>query len=245
MKMIQLVGSRNKADFALYFSHVLTNLENRVLLVDATADQIYRHGYTRLGKNEHVFDFQGIDIMGGASNWLQVEEHLREINETTTNYDVVIIDMDSIEAITAEWPHFDDRFYVGDEERLNQVRDVELLHRLFDETESTEIKRITFEGRYKLEGSYFDTLMSNRAKWVSIPYSIELDEMEGPLRTQMQHEQSIPFKKLTKQYRETLTEMVSALFEVHVEEVQSAVKTSFFRFGRKKKEATQFADSNI
>lgn len=245
MKLIQFIGSRNKADFAIYFSHVLTSLEKRVLLVDATADQIYRNGYARLGKNEQVFDFQGIDLLCGAANWLQVEESLRKVNETTTNYDVIIVDMDSIDAIIQEWPTFDDRFYVGDEERLNQVRDIDLLHRLFDETDNRELKRVSFEGRYRLDGSYFDNLMNNRVSWNSINYSIELDDFEASLRTKMQHEQTIPFTKLSKQYREVLHEIVSGLFEIHIHEVQGATKPSFFRFAKKKKEKALLLNNNI
>lgn len=236
MKLIQFIGSRNKADFALYFSHVLRSLGKRVLLVDATTEQLYRHGYARLGKNDQVFDFQGIDLLCGAANWLQVEESLREINETTTKYDVIIVDMDSIEAITQEWPTFDDRFYIGDEERLNQVRDVELLHRLFDETDNRELKRVSFEGRYRLDSSYFDNLMNNRVRWESINYSIELDDFEASLRTKMQHEQTIPFTKISKQYREVLSGIVSGLFEIHIQEVQGATKPSFFNFVKKRKE---------
>ena len=246
MKTILLIGSRNKADFVLYLSHVISNLDKKVLIVDSTYDQIYRHGYTHLSKEEHLFDFQDIDILCGAKNWLQVEESLRTNNETTTNYDVVLVDMDSVEAVTREWPTFDNRFYIGDEERLNQVRDVELLHRLFDETENREMTRVQFEGRYKLDNSYFDNLMNNRTKWVSLSYSIEQDDFEAALRTQMQHELAIPFKKLSKQYREVLTDLVSGLFEMHIHDIQNAVKPSFFRFSSKrKKEHPQLADSNI
>jgi hypothetical protein len=245
MKTILLIGSRNKADFALLTSHVIKNLEKKVLIVDATADQIYRYGYTSLSKKEYLYDFQGIDILCGAENWLQVEEKLRANNETTTNYDVVIVDMDSIQALTNEWPTFDERFYIGDEERLNQVRDVELLHRLFDETENTEMTRVMFEGRYRLDKSYFDNLMMNRAKWVSLIYSIEQDEFESDLRTLMQHELMIPFNKVSKQYREVLTDIVSGLFELHIEEINSAVKPRFFNFAalKKKKDQPQMVNS--
>jgi len=244
MRTIQLIGSRNKADFALYFSHVLTNLEKRVLLVDVTKNEVYRYGYTRLKKDEHVFDFQKIDILCGAKNWLQVEEYLRQVNETTTNYDVIIVDMDSEEAVISEWPIFDDRFYVGDEEHLNQVRDVDLLHRLFDETDNTEIKRIMFEGKYQLGNDYFNKLLNHRAVWCSLNYSIEEDR-EDILRIQMQHEMNIPFKKLNKHYKEVLVEIVSGLYEMHVLDIKEAVKPKFFGLSLKRRNKMPITESKI
>ncbi|TYS60694.1 hypothetical protein FZD47_21030 [Bacillus infantis] len=245
MKTILLIGTRSKADFSLYLSHMMTSMEKRVLLVDVTAQQQYRHGYTRLRKEEQLFDFQGIDILCGPKSWLQIEEQLRINQESTTNYDVVMVDIDTPEALGSEWPEFDHRFYIGDEDRLHQTLDVELLHRLFDETENTELSKITFEGKYELDSTYFNNLMNNRPRWVSVEYFIELDDLESSLRFKMQHETIIPFKKLSKPYKETLSELISSIFHVHKEEVKGAAKQSFFRFGSKRKqEIPQFADTN-
>ncbi len=214
----------------------MTNLGKRVLVVDATKQQLYRHGYTRLKKDEQLFDFQGIDILCGPVSWLQVEECLRINQESTTNYDVVMVDVDSLEAVAKEWPTFDQRFYIGDEDRMHQTLDVELLHRLFDETEETGITKVTFEGKYELDSTYFNNLMNNRPRWVSVEHFIELDDFESSLRFQMQHETMIPFKKLSKPYKETLSDLVSSIFHVHKDEVQGAVKQKFFRFGNKNKQ---------
>ncbi|MEK5149129.1 hypothetical protein MKX53_19280 [Psychrobacillus sp. FSL K6-4615] len=241
MKTIQLVGSRNKSDFTIYLSHLLTKLDQRVLIVDTTERGIYQHGIARLNGNQHLYDFQQIDILAGAKEWLDVEELLRIEGESTTNYDTVIVDMDSTKIISNEWPIFEERYYIGDEERLNQMQDIDLLHLLFDETEDKNIKRVTFKSGYELTGDYFDNLLNHRATWRSMNHMIEPDEFMISLRIQMGHDHIIPFKKVNKQYKDVLCEIVSEIYEMHIKEVQDAVKTSFFKFGTKrvKKEKTK------
>lgn len=235
-KLVQFIGTRNKTDFTFYFSHILTNLSKRVLIVDATSNEFYKNGYTHLDDGQSLYDFHNIDILCGAKSWTEVEKLLISENEKTTNYDVILVDIDSTELLTNEWPDFDERFYVGDDEKINQSLDVELLHFLFDETESTKMKRITFTSTYKLLDEYFDNLMNHRVTWRSINYMIEPDELELSLRIQMQHEQMIPFKKLNKQYKDILFEIVSEMYQLHIKEINEAVKPSFFNFGRKQKE---------
>lgn len=234
MKTILLIGSRNKSDFTLYLSHILSSLEKRVLIVDTTEQGNYQHGYARLEEKSHLYDFQSIDILTGATNWLDVERLLRKEGESTLSYDAVIVDMDSISVITNEWPEFEERYYIGDDDRINQLRDVNLLHRLFDETDDTVIKRVTFKSQYELTADYFDNLMNRRPKWRSMNHLIEPDEFMLALRIQMGHEQMIPFTKVNKQYKEVLIEIVSEIYQLHIKEVQDAVIPSFFRFGTKK-----------
>lgn len=235
MKLIQLIGTRNKTDFTLYLGHALNSLGHRILVIDSTQNQLYRHGYTNNSVTEHIFEFQNIDILYGVTNWVDVEEKLRSMNETSTNYDAIIMDVDHSPPLLEEWPTFHERFYIGDHEKLNQIRDKELLHILFDQTDNTEIRRLTFESHFRLDNGYFDHLMNNRPKWKSVHYHIEVDEVDTALRLQMQHEFNISFKRLSKQYKEVLQEVVSDIYEVHIKEVQDAIKPSLFRFGSKRK----------
>lgn len=234
MKTIQLVGSRNKSDFAIYLSHLLTKLEQRVLIVDTTEQGIYQHSFARLNEGQHLYDFQQIDILAGVKEWLDIEKLLRNEGESTTNYDTVIVDMDSTKIITSEWPVFDERYYIGDEERLNQMRDIDLLHLLFDETEDRNIKRVTFKSGYELNSDYFDNLLNHRASWRSMNYMVEPDEFMIPLRIQMEHDHIIPFNKVNKQYKDVLCEIISEIYEMHIKEVQGAVKPPIFKFGSKR-----------
>lgn len=227
-KLIQFIGTRNKSDFILYLSHVLTSLNKRVLVIDGTQNEVYKHGYGPAGTN-NIFDFQGIDILASVSNWADIDQNLKKYDETIEDYDIVIMDIDTPELLKHEWPMFNDRFYVGDFDRSNQQRDVKLIRTLLESTGSSKIKRITFESDYQIDDEYFDMQLTEPVEWNSMNYKFEPDEVMEVLRFKMQHEQIIPFSKLNKQYKNMLTEIISALYELHVQEIEDAVKPSFFK----------------
>lgn len=238
MKLMQFIGTRNKTDFVLYFSHVLTSLEKRVLVVDNTRNEWYRHGYARLKDDQRLFDFQGIDLLCGTTNWLEIEEALQQAGETTVSYDVIITDVDNTEILKQEWPEFDERFYIGDFDRAHQLRDVDLLKTLFNITDNMELKRITFESNYNLTDSYFESILKEDVQWRSMNYQFAYDDLGEKLRAYMQYEQDIPFKQLNKQYKELLSEIISGLLDLHIKDVTDAVKPTFFKFHKKVKKTS-------
>lgn len=238
---MQFVGTRNKSDMLMYLAHVLTKINKRVLIIDSTQNQWYRNGYTRMSKGQHVYDFQGIDILSDVTNWLDIEESLKKTGETHVNYDVILVDIDSAEILEQEWPEFHERFYVGDFDRAHQLRDVNLIDTLIHTTLNTAIKRITLASKYKLNAEYFDTILSARLgkdiQWRSMNYIFEPDEIGEELRNYMQHEQDIPYKRLNKQYKDLLCEMISALYGLHINDVKDAMKPNFFRRSSNPKKA--------
>ena len=244
MKLIQFVGARNKSDLVMYIAHVLTNLNKRVLVVDGTRNELYKNGFINTEKSQFLFDFQGIDILAGSNNWLDIEECLQRSGETTIAYDAILVDHDYVETFSQEWPTFTDRFYVGDFDRANQLLDSEMINTLIETTENNEFKRITFESNYKMDTSYFESFLAKNVKWRSINYLFQPDDLLEGLRMQMQHEQVIPYKRLSKQYKELVTEIVSALYEIHIKDITDAVKPSFFKLPFKRTKNVELESSN-
>ncbi|MGF9975488.1 hypothetical protein [Viridibacillus arvi] len=247
MKVLQFIGTREKADFALYFANVLTSLDKRVLIVDTTSTAIYRHGYLHMEENETIAEIQKIEVLCGTKNWTDVEKALSKIGEKPTNYDCIIIDIDSTEGLLASWP-IDDRYYLSSNHRLHITKDIALLNRLFDEMNSTTVKRIYFESPFTLRADYLDHLMNNRPEWHAFSHTVEYDDFEERLKLQMQHEQIIPLKQLSRSIRETIESIISLQFEIELDSVNKVTKTSLFsKFGFKKKqiEVDNYSDSNI
>lgn len=214
MKLVQLVGTKNKADFAIYLAHTIANYEKRVLIVDATKDEIYRHGYTDLEEMEYLYNLQNVEILIGAKNWKEVTNLLEYEGEKTNNYDCIIVDMDSINALIDDWPLFEEAIYVSDNDRINIVRDIPLLHRWQDENENRQLRRIHFESSYKLPENLIQLLMNNRIEFSPFSESLEYDDLESYLRLMMQHDKIIPYKKLSRLYKSFLKELVMEWFEI-------------------------------
>ncbi|MEX3624886.1 hypothetical protein [Viridibacillus arvi] len=245
MKVLQFIGTKDKADFSLYFANVLSLLGKRVLIVDATTNQIYRNGYALLSENETIGDIQNVEILTRAKDWSEVEYELNKVGLKPENFDCIIIDLDSIQAVTASWPIVHDHYYLSDADRVHITMDIHLLNRLFDEYETTTIKRIHFESAFTLSEDYLDLLMNGRPQWHGFSQSVEYDDFEERLRLQMQHEQIIPLKQLSKSMRTTIESIVSEEFEIALSEIYKVTNKSFFGQFIKPKKIKAVEDSKI
>ncbi|MFJ8519405.1 hypothetical protein [Lysinibacillus xylanilyticus] len=235
MKIVTLIGTKNKTDFAIYLAHTMNTMKKNVLIVDATTFGHYQQGYFQvdgeyLSTPDVVFhSLRDIDIVCEANDWVDVEKKLRTVNTTTTNYDCILIDIDSTDGLLAEWPSSDLTLYVSDNEKFNLAGDVSLLHRYFDENDTTTLRRVHFESAYKIPADYIETLMKNRPTFEGNSIYFDYDEDELPLRMLMQHEHVIPFNKLNKAYKRVLQELSCELFEgMTIRDVESQTKRSFF-----------------
>lgn len=236
MKIVQLLGSRNKTDFALYLAHTITSSDKRVLVVDATADEVYRYGYVRYEENEYLHDLQKVEILCGARSWPEVEKNLAQVDEKVSNYDCIILDTDNLDSILADWPKADCVLYVSDNDRFNLMRDIPYLHRYLDENNVSEIRRIHFDSAFHLPYEYIQLLMNNCISFTENSKSLEYDEMLDRLRVMMQHEQVIPYSKLNKEYKLFLNELACELFDdLTIRDVQKLARNGLFSLRPKKK----------
>lgn len=245
MKIVTLVGTKNKADFAFYLAHTIRTMKKNVLIVDATTAGIYLNGYFKPndseqpGSDEVVHTLKNIDVLCGASDWVDAESKLRMINTTTTNYDCILIDIDSVSSLIKEWPESNLTLYISDNDKFNLAGDVSLLHRYFDEYETSTIRRVHFESVYKIPADYIETLMNNRPTFEN-SFFFDYDDAELQLRMMMQHEHVIPYNKLNRAYKRVLYELSCELFEeMTIRDVENQTKKRFFNFSRKKMEDKQ------
>lgn len=223
-KVVLNVGTRKKADYLIYLGYALHALGKRVLIVDVTKNGVYRNGYVRLGPSEYLYDLQGLDILVDVENWLDIEVLLKSARETTTNYDVILLDIDHIDTLKQDWPEFDDYVYVGDFERDHIKRDAELVQYLMSLTPAPHIRRITFGSKFKMNADFIEVLIKGEIKWNSIHMLFEHDDAMEELRLTIQHQQTIPFPNLNRQHKELINGYISELYLLHIEEVNSNVK---------------------
>lgn len=251
MKIVTLLGTKNKTDFAFYLAYAMKSLKKNVLIVDATKGSHYLKGYFQPDDSytsestEVLHSLENIDVVFEATDWVDVERKLRNMNTTTTNYDCVIIDVDSTEGILKEWPDSNMLLYISDNERINLAGDVPLLHRYFDEKETNIIRRIHFESAYAIPSDYIETLMKNRPSFDENSFGFDYDEAETKLRMMMQHEHVIPFNKLNKAYKRVLHELSSELYQdMPMRDVENQTKKSFFGAFRRTKDTEEKASQH-
>jgi hypothetical protein len=234
MFAIQLLGTRCKVDFTMYLAHAIASQNKRVLVVDATTASRYMVGLGRLESEELLYEVQDVEMIAAAS-WNDLKDRLTKEGENINNYDVVLVDIDSIAQVTGQWPAFDTSLYVSDDNRFHMQRDVALLHRYLDEHDNKPIRRLHFKSQFKLPETLIELLMNNRIEFTSDSEEIEFDEQLERLFIMMQHNQIIPYHKLTKEYKSILNEYVVEWFGLDRRDVQKAAKPTLFGKYKSKK----------
>lgn len=249
-KNILCFGNRNKADYLLLFSHVISSLDKRVLIVDFTQNEVYRHGYTRLKENEFLFDYQGVDILTGASNIEEAVQILAKSSESLSQYDLIFYDVDNEAALQMEWPQLSEVVYMGDFDRINLIYDAKMIDAFVDKYPEEKLRRITFGTKYKINENTLETFLTNEVKWNSVHILFEADETIDEIKLEMQHQLTMPFKHINANHKEHIIGMVSEFYQLHVADIKVALKGKTGLFGKlfnkrsKNKEEQAFAQSN-
>lgn len=227
MLKVQLLGTRSKVDFTMYLAHVIASQGKRVLVVDATISNRYMVGLARLEEGDQLYEVQNVEMIAAAS-WADLQARLKIEGEDIGHYDVVLVDIDSIAQILSCWEKFDVSLYVSDDDRFHIHKDIALLHRYLDEYDNKPIRRLHFKSQFKLPESLIELLMNNRIEFTLDSQEVEFDEQLERLFVMMQHNQIIPYNKLTKSYKRILNEFVVEWLGLDRRDVEKAAKPSLF-----------------
>lgn len=230
MKLIQLLGSRPKSDFALFLGHTIAALGYRVLIVDATNNKEYLHSYIHAEENEYLYELQDVEILTETRSMSELVLKLSNSNESFQKFDCIIVDANDSSTIVNDWPVFQHVLYVSDNTRFNINQDIEILNDFVDSTRNTTIQRIHFESAYRIPNDYLDLLINNRLEFQLVEEPLEYDEQEHKLRNYMQHEGIIPYKKLPKDYKRLLKTIVTEIYDIGNKDFEASTRRNPFDF---------------
>jgi len=240
MKLIQLLGSRNKSDFAIYLGHTIASMGNRVLIVDATNNSVYLYSFIRIEEKEVLYEFQDIEILVSTKSWKELAGKLEKANEKIEDFDCIIVDTNDSSPIYNDWPKFHHVLYVSDNTRFTISQDVEILNDYVDATGITTLQRVHFESAHKIPNDYLNLLINNRLDFNLVYEPLEYDDQEHKLLNYMQHENTIPYNKLQKDYKKLLKSIVTEIYDMGYKDFEASSKRSPFGmfFGRFKSRGT-------
>lgn len=239
MMKIQCIGTKDKSDFILYLAHTIASQGKRVLIADSSKEARILNGIATIEPHEHIYEVQEVEIVCNVSSLTEVERKVKADNVNISSFDCLIVDMDDISTMEQDWGKFDHTLYVSDNDRFNINKDVDLLHRYLDNSEGKKIRRVHFESIYKIPSGYIELKMNYRVEFSPDSFEIEFDEKIEGLRIMLQHNQIIPYKSLTKDYKSMLTELVVEWFELLPKDVSKSAKPNLF--GKYKKNKPQMS----
>ena len=226
MIKVQLLGTRNKTDLAVFLANAVIGQGKSALIVDCTKEQQYKYGMGHVDNKSDIFEIQGVDIVTvPVSSWAELVDVTHKENSILSNYQVVIVDFDHIAPLKGDWGVFDHVIYAGDNDRFAINRDVELLHSYLDMYgEDSSIQHIHFESAYHVPPGYLELLMKNRIEFKEVYYEIDYDDRLESIRQSMQHNRIILQNKLAKDYRTMINEIVASWYGVGTLDVSEGLK---------------------
>ena len=96
MKKIGFIGAYDKTDLIIYIAKILTVLNQKVLVIDATINQKARYVVPVINPTtEYVTEYEDIDIAVGFQNVEGIKRYIGLSEEQELEYDIILIDTDN------------------------------------------------------------------------------------------------------------------------------------------------------
>ena len=212
MKTIALIGAYEKTDLILCISKIMTMAGKKVLFVDTTITQKARYVIPSIAPTKaYITEFEGIDIAVGFENFKQINEYVENYDATRTDYDVAIIDIDTIESLSQLNIHsIEKKFFVTSFDVYSLKRGLEVFTNLKEPVKLTKV--LFSKNLLEEENEYLDYLASQyKIEWddyiVAFPLTDESVIIEN-------HSVSkIRLKKLSEQYKLSLEYLVQYILD--------------------------------
>ncbi|MEE0865892.1 MAG: hypothetical protein U0L98_03745 [Clostridia bacterium] len=96
MKKIGFIGAYDKIDLIIYIAKIITSLDKKVLVVDATINQKARYIIPAINPaRTYITEYEEIDIAVGFKDFDNIRKYLSISEEQEMEYDYIFIDTDN------------------------------------------------------------------------------------------------------------------------------------------------------
>lgn len=129
MKKIGFVGAYDKTDLILYVARILTKLEKKVIVVDATITQKAKYVIPTLNPTvKYITEFEQIDVAVGFRSYDDLEQYIDVMEGRNVDYDFMLIDTDNMKGFnTFGVEEADKNYFVTSFDAYSLKRGLEIL----------------------------------------------------------------------------------------------------------------------
>lgn len=227
MKKIGFIGAYDKTDLILYVAKILTTLQKKVLLVDATTNQKARYVIPVINPTTmYVTEYEEIDIAVGFSNFNDIRKYLGIPEEQELEYDIALIDTDNIEGV--------DNFGLQDAQKNYFVTSFDAyslkkgLEALIDLKSAMSLTKILYsKDMLKEEDDYLNFLsLGYKIIWNENRIYFPIENGDLSVIYENQRVAKIKFRKLSIQYKDGLAYLAEEILgDTSESAVRRAIKT--------------------
>lgn len=227
MKKVGFIGAYDKIDLIIYAAKILTTLNKKVLVIDATTIQKARYVVPAINPTiTYVTEYEGIDIAVGFQNIQDIKRYLGISEKQELEYDIVLIDTDNIESFKSfKLEESFKNYFVTSFDAYSLKKGLEILNGL--DTVINLTKVLFSEEMIKEDDDYLNFL-SLGYKIVWNEYRIYFPIENGDLSVIYENQKiaKIKFKKLSVQYKDGLAYISEEILgDVSEFSVRKAIKT--------------------
>lgn len=210
MKKIGFIGAYDKIDMMLNIAKILTIMENKVLIIDSTINQKARYIVPAINPTvSYITSFEDIDVAVGFNDIESIKKYIGITGEIP--YDIILVDADTAEKIKGfSLDMADKNYFVTSFDIYSLKRGMEILANL--EVPLTLTKVLFAREVLKEDDDYLNFLsLEHKIIWDEerIYYPIENGDLS--VISENQRVQKIKLKKLSVQYKDSLTFMVQQI----------------------------------
>lgn len=221
MKKIGFIGSYDKIDMIINVAKILTTLEKKVLVIDATINQKAKYVVPTINPTTtYVTEFEQIDVGVGFRNFEQVKQYLYLDEENELPYDIVLVDADNINAIQEfELENAQKNYFVTSFDSYSLKRGLEIIARLQEPIGLTKI--LFSQYILKEENEYLDYLsLGYKVIWDENRIYFPLENGDLSVIAENQRLSKLKFKRLSSEYKEGLMYISTEILENEINESQ-------------------------
>lgn len=208
MKKIGFIGAYDKTDLIIYIAKILTTLKKKVLVIDATTKQKARYVVPVINPTKmYVTEYEEIDIAVGFSNIEDIKRYLGYSEEQDLDYDIVLIDTDSIEGFSIfKLEESFKNYFVTSFDAYSLKKGLEILSGLKSVISLTKV--LFAEEMLKEEDDYLNFLsLGYKIIWNEYRIYFPIENGDLSVIYENQRVAKIKFKKLSIQYKDGLAYM--------------------------------------
>ncbi|MCI8383636.1 MAG: hypothetical protein HFJ33_02020 [Clostridia bacterium] len=226
MKKIGFIGAYDKMDLIVYIAKILTLMDKKVLVIDATVNQKARYIVPVISPaTTYVTDFEDIDIAVGFSNPKGIKDYLGVSEEQELDYDFVFVDTDNVIGFrNFGLEEAQKNYFVTSFDNYSLKKGLEVLNGL---QEVTSLTKILFSKEMLKEEDDYLNFLSLGYKVIWNEYKIYFPIENGDLNVIYENQRvaKIKFKKLSVQYKDGLAYLAEEILgDVSGNNVRKTIK---------------------
>ena len=237
MKSVGFVGETDKTDLIQYTAKLISSLDKKVILIDATKTQKTRYTIPTINgidnQSQYVVEHDNIDVAVGFNNVLELKKYLISKGEDFTEYDYVLINVDSDEMSEEyDMKNANNLFFVTSFDKMHISKGIDVLkyicatkRREAPDSSVDLTKVIYYSSINTADSKYIDNLAENLPlNWLGNTVNMPYDNGDISVNIQNQYSSKIDFRYLSPDYKNGVVDIVNIITGEDKNMLKKAVK---------------------